>query len=120
MNRAQRREFTKKAKERGISDEYIQAYLAMQEVNWDARSDIYEGAKVFLDVKKITSGKNYHLMVPEYKQFVESSEGVPYTAHIEKAGCLISMVENPKWLFWSGDLKLIKPEEAQCEQKESE
>ena len=68
---------------------------------------IPEGAKVRLDVEKIKAGKNYVRMNPEYKEFVESSEGVTFTAHVEE-GCFVSLKENPKWLFWSGDLSRVE------------
>lgn len=67
-----------------------------------------EDDKFMLDVKLIKSRKNYDRMNDAYKQFVADNEGKILTAHVER-GNLISAKEEPKWLFWSGDL--IKPKE---------
>ncbi len=106
MNREQKRKFVKKAKSKGIPEEYIEAYIVMLEAGTTIPV-IPEGAKVRLDVEKIKAGKNYVRMNPEYKEFVESSEGVTFTAHVEE-GCFVSLKENPKWLFWSGDLSRVE------------
>lgn len=62
-----------------------------------------EGDKFMLDVKLVKSRKNYDKMNDRCKQFVDGSEGKVLTAHIEH-GRLISAKEEPRWLFWSGDL----------------
>jgi hypothetical protein len=67
-----------------------------------------EDDKFMLDVKLIKSRKNYDRMNDAYKQFVADNEGKILTVHVER-GNLISAKEEPKWLFWSGDL--IKPKE---------
>lgn len=104
MNREQKRDFIKKARAKGISEEYAKAYISMLDSKGKVNSPIREGTKIYLDVEKIKAGKNYSRMNPEYKEFVEASIGVTYTAHIEDEGCLISVQENPKWLFWVGDV----------------
>lgn len=38
-----------------------------------------------------------------YKEFIQNCIGQIFTAHIEDNG-LISLKENPEWLFWDGDL----------------
>ena len=45
-------------------------------------------------------------MADAYKEFVDASEGVVFTAHVEREN-MISLVEEPKWLFWSGDLEKV-------------
>lgn len=114
MNREQRREFAKRAKARGISDEHINAYIAWVNSGGNNIYEIKEGDKVLLNVRKIISGVNYSRMVPAYKKFIEESEGVVFTAHIER-GCLVSLMENPKWLFWIGDLVKYKTENKEDE-----
>mgnify|MGYP003304886874 CR=1 FL=1 len=114
MNREQKRNFIKLAKKRGIGEEYAKAYISMKEQEDGDKTlstkdilfnkkEIKDGDKVQINVDKIMSSKNYQRMVPEYREFVESSNGVYYTANVEK-GNLISFEENPKWLFWAGDL----------------
>lgn len=67
-----------------------------------------EDDKFLLDIKLIKSRKNYERMSDAYKEFVADNDGKILTAHVERGG-LISAKEEPKWLFWSGDL--IKPNE---------
>lgn len=105
MNRKKRREFTKKAKEKGVPEEYIKSYITMLN-NKNNDSSIPDGTKIMLDVNKIRSGKNYERMLPEYKAFVESSKDRVFTAHVKEGG-LIELEEETKWLFWPGDLKKI-------------
>ena len=45
-------------------------------------------------------------MADAYKEFVDASEDVVFTAHVEREN-MISLVEEPKWLFWSGDLEKV-------------
>ena len=71
---------------------------------------IEEDTPVSLDIPKIKARKNYDRMAVSYREFVENSEGVWYTAHVEKEN-LISLKEKPQWLFWSGDL--IKKEQGE-------
>lgn len=71
----------------------------MQKIN------IVSGDKVTIDVTKIKALKDYEGMNDEYKKFIESSEGVIFTAKVEK-GNFVSLEENPKWLFWAGNLNV--------------
>lgn len=111
MNREQRRNFVKLAKKRGIGEDFAKAYIAMKEES-DTVSDkdiifsqreIKDGDKVRINVGKIKSAKYFEKMMPEYKAFIEASEGVVYTAKVEK-DTFVSLEENPKWLFIMGDL----------------
>lgn len=66
-----------------------------------------EDDKFMLDIKRIKSRKNYERMNDAYKQFVADNDGKILTAHVEHGG-LISAKEEPRWLFWSGDLIKLK------------
>lgn len=46
-------------------------------------------------------------MAEAYKSFVEDNESVVFTAHVEKPN-MISFLEEPRWLFWSGDLDIVE------------
>jgi len=106
MNREQKRDFIKKARKRGIDEKYAKAYIQAQEsLENDARINIANGDKVTIDVTKIKALKDYEKMNNEYKRFVESSDGVVFTAKVEK-GNFVSLEENPKWLFWAGNLNV--------------
>lgn len=112
MNRKERRDFVKKARRQGISKNTAEAYIAIKEAGLDKPSlpkKFQEGDKVLLDIEKIKARKNYDRMSENYKAFVESNEGVVFTAHVERDN-LISMKEAPAWLFWSGDLIKVETE----------
>lgn len=108
MNRKTRRNFYKKVRNKGISREAAYAYLEMKEAGLDELflnppTAFYRGDKVRIDTQKIKSRKAYERMNEEYRRFIESSDGVVYTARPEK-GNFIVLEENPAWHFWSGDL----------------
>ena len=112
MNREQKRNFVKLAKKRGINEQFAKAYIAMKEdeENGDKvfkfsskRQAVNDGDKVFINVDKIKSTKYFEKMLPEYKEFIEQSSRVMYTAKVEKEH-FVSLQENPKWLFWVEDL----------------
>lgn len=110
MNRQQKRAFVKKAKSKGISKNVAEAYLAIKEAGLDKVSlpkQFQEGDKVKLDVEKIKRRKDYEKMNPRYKEFVESNADTVFTAHLERE-TLISLAEQPEWLFWSGSLIKVK------------
>lgn len=117
MNREQKRNYIKIAKKKGIGEEYARAYIALKEseesdmvissediknIIFD-RKAIKDGDKVLINVDKITSNKNYSKMLEEYREFIENSNGVIYTAKVEKEH-FVSLEENPKWLFFAEDL----------------
>lgn len=100
MNRAERREFVKNVKKRDISKEVAEAYLTAKDLgirNFD------EDDKVRLNVKRIKSQKDYPKMNPRYREFVEANENTVFTVHNERE-ILVSLKEQPEWLFWSGNL----------------
>lgn len=65
--------------------------------------EIAEGGKVRLNIELIKARKNYPRMAEGYKKFVEQNGSTVFTAHVEREN-MISMVEEPRWVFWSGDL----------------
>ena len=109
MNRQQRRNFVKKAQKDGMSRGLAKAYvdIANGTGNNTNAKELSEGDKVKLDISAITARKNYKHMSDMYKEFVESNQDKEFTAHIENKN-LISFLEEPRWLFWSGDLILIE------------
>lgn len=112
MNRKDRRTFVKQAKKNGASKEAAMAYLAMQELeenNPNALKKFQEGDKVRLDIDQITNRSNYEKMTDEYRAFIEESEGKIFTVQVE-SNAMISLKENPKWLFWKGDLVALGDE----------
>lgn len=109
MNRKQRRDFSQRAKKNGVDVKLTELYLAMDKEGLEKPSpanDIKEGDKVSVNVELVKARRNYDRMSGAYKQFVEDSVGKVFTAHVEQEN-MISMVEEPKWLFWSGDLVLV-------------
>lgn len=111
MNRSQRRDFIKKLKKKGYSDEEIRKYLLLLEAKARVSNDIVDGSKVTIDIDFVKSRKDYGRLVPEYRRFIESSKDKVFTAHHE-SGDLFSLDENNnKWVFWSGELRNVKVEE---------
>lgn len=110
MNRSQRRDYIKKLKKKGYSDEEIKKYLILLEAKARVSNDIVDGAKVKLDVDFVKTRKDYQNLVPEYREFVESARDKVFIAHHE-SGDLFSLEGNNKWLFWSGELRNVKVEE---------
>lgn len=100
MNRKEKRLFIKKARDAGFDKKMAEMYLAIKE---SGANELKEGDKIKLDVKKITESKGYQNLNPKYKEFVESNVNTVFTAHLEQKG-LISLIEQPEWLFWSGNL----------------
>jgi hypothetical protein len=111
MNRQQRRAIAKNLKHKGVknADELVKKYDDMQKINnADASErtpsqDIAEGQKVKLRIETIKSRASYTMLSEQYKKFVEENANTVFSAHIERPN-MISFQENPKWLFWSGDL----------------
>lgn len=106
INRAGKRAFTKTAKKAGISKGDAEKYVFI--VNEGAGTpsppqEIEEGEKVKLNTELIKARKNYPRMAERYREFVEQNEDTVFTAHVEREN-MISMVEELRWLFWSGDL----------------
>lgn len=108
MNREQKRDFIKKARQRGVDEKYAKAYIQAQDsLDADAKLNISDGDKVIIDIEKIKALKDYEIMNSEYKEFIESSYGVVFTAKVEK-GRFVSLEENPRWLFWAGNLIVVE------------
>lgn len=119
MNRKQKRNLIKNARKNGMDKNLAEAFAEISNGTGEhtPAQEILEGEKVILNIEAIKARKHYDRMLPKYKEFVEKSAGNIYTAHIEK-GVLLSLVEEPQWLFWSGDVIKVKdtePEESSHE-----
>lgn len=113
MNREQKRAFVKRAQKKGIDKDSAKAYAEIISSGSGTPSppqDIAEGEKVKLDIEKIKGRKNYERMSDKYKEFVMANPDTIFTAHVERPS-LISLVEEPKWLFWCGDLIKLEQED---------
>lgn len=88
MNRKQRRALNKKDTARKLIGNH---------------QEFQENDKIRINVKAITSRRDYNKMLPAYRQFVESVGDTVFTAHVESKH-LISLKEEPKWLFLDMDL----------------
>ena len=114
LNRAQRRSLAKKAQRDGMSKELAKTYAEIASGTGEhTKPQAFEdGDKIRLNVEAIKARKNYERMSPLYKEFVEAAGDTIFTAHIERAN-MISLAEEPKWLFWSGDLVKVTDEETE-------
>ena len=119
MNRKEKRNMEKKFRHNGATPEQAKDHvMTMEKIHEIIRSGsgtpshpktIEEGAAVRMDLEKIMKRKNYEKMSVPYKEFVTQNADTVFTAHVEDNN-LISFVEEPKWLFWSGDLEVISDE----------
>lgn len=112
MNREQRRAMAKRLKKKGVKNaaELVNAYDKANKIRDNTEGgassppqSIAEGDQVKLNVELIKARKNYENMLDGYKDFVNNNADSIFTAHVEREN-IISMVEEPKWFFWSGDL----------------
>ena len=103
MNRATRRKL-KVTKEQGdIFDRLASGEL------------ISAGSKVKLKYEQITTRKDYESLAQKYKDFIESRKDDIFTVVIDEKihnmFKLVSLEEDtmePKFLFWVGDLEMVK------------
>lgn len=113
MNRDQKRKLVKKAQKDGMKKELAKTYAEIVSGTGEHTKpqSFLEGDKVTLNIEAVKARKNYERMSPKYKEFVEASEGVVFTVRIERTGSnIVSLAEEPKWLFWSGDLLRVDTE----------
>lgn len=119
MNRQERRNLEKRVRKGGATAEEAKSYVKTIN-NADAirvggagtpspPKKFEEGDKVRLNMERIKSRKNYERMADAYKEFVDASTDMVFTAHVEREN-MISLVEEPEWLFWSGDLDKVENE----------
>lgn len=110
MNRKQKRALDSKKNRKKLK-----LLLAEMESQMGSQEDdfIQDGDLVQLDVDRIMSRKEYPKMQEEYRGFVESSRGKTFTAHPynqkrDGFAAKIELKEEPRWLFWSGDVILVE------------
>lgn len=108
-NRGQKRDFIRRMERKGIKRDVVQLYFRVkdaQERSVNAEK-IQEGTKVRIDVDHIKGAKEYSKLNKDYREFVESSRGKIFTAHIERK--FVSLNENDnQWLFWPGNLIIVE------------
>ena len=110
MNREQKRAFVKNAHKKGMSKKQAENLLKITDTagnTYTPPQPVNTGDKVTLKVDVLTSKKNYDIMNPAYKEFVEKSEGIVFTA-VQEGTKLIHLEEEPRWLFWCGDLNVVE------------
>ena len=107
MNREQRRSKVKSLQKEGFSKEAalgivrIQDYMAKN----PKTAELSEGQAVKLNTEKLLDG-DHDAMNQRYLEFLLSASERVFHVHIEdKLGtAIVSLQEEPTWLFWSGDL----------------
>lgn len=124
MNREQKRAMERKLRKKGYTEadakQYVKSAEALGSIirlgsgEASPPQKFNEGDKVKLNLSRIKGRKNYDKMLDNYKEFVDGNADTVFTAHVERKN-LISMQEEPRWLFWSGDLDLVERAEAEEE-----
>ena len=123
MNRAERRNLTKKIKKAnktfglGLNKNQLKEYIKFKEEQLSSIV-LFEGDKVKIDYKSITSRVDYEKRRPEYRNFIEENKDVVFTVKYDEKyrnnPWLVSLEEDttePRWLFTTSDLILYKEEE---------
>lgn len=112
MNRKQKRNFVKAAKKKGVDKRIADVYLRLKEMDVSP-VDLEDGDKVRLNLKAIQGHADYDRLSEQYKQFVENNTEQIFTVSRDERGgklkTVVSLKEEPTWLFWTSDL--IKVEE---------
>ncbi len=111
MNRKQRRNLMRNGKK----SLWKLAVDKLNALSDDVENWIHDGDKVRLNVKQITERGDYAKTQAEYRDFVESSEGRVFTARLcrkrpDGFSAVIELVEEPRWMFWHGDLIRVQSE----------
>lgn len=117
MNREQRRALIKKAVKKGVPSERAKKIIEIAEHGAGEHTDVQEiktGDKVKLNVDAVKARKHYDAMLQTYRDFVEANADTVFTAVVENSR-LVHMEEEPKWLFWCGDLILVERSAAEVE-----
>lgn len=76
---------------------------------------IPEGTSVTLNINKIKSHPDYPRFTEKYKQWIDKNKNNVFTVMYDDGRkidptlvCLNEDKSDPKWLFWTGDLVVIK------------
>ena len=120
MNREQKRAFVKNAHRKGMSKKQAENFLRIADSTDTSHTPsqiVKTGDKVMLNVEALKSKKNYDIMNPEYRKFVEASEGIEFTA-VQEGNKLIHLEEEPKWLFWCGDMTVVSSADTDNQSRE--
>lgn len=110
MNRAERRHPSKAGQVRQILDDLSK--IAEIKKAMDGDWTFKPGDKVMLNMDVITAAQGYGKKLPAYKAFCERNADRVFTVEYvdgmrPSVVCLIEDESNPKWLFWTGDLKAV-------------
>lgn len=110
MNREQKRDFVKMAKKNGFTKEKADAFIHIGENGSGKTSssqEINRGDKVRLNTEYLMSRDNYNITAESYRKFVEENPDTVFKV-VSSFKNLVTLEEEPKWLFWSGDLIVVE------------
>lgn len=116
MNREERRNLAKKIKKAnktlklGLNKTQLKDYIKFKEEQLSSVV-LFEGDRVKIDYKGITSRVDYDKRRPEYRDFIEQNKNniftVKYDEKYRNNPWLVSLEEDttePRWLFTTSDL----------------
>lgn len=123
MNRAERRNLSKKIKKAnksfnlGLNKTQLKDYIKFKEEQLTSIV-LFEGDRVMIDYNGITSRVDYDKRRPEYRNFIEENKNTIFTVKYDEKyrnnPWLVSLEEDttePRWLFTTSDLILYNNEE---------
>ena len=115
MNREQKRQLAKDIKKASKNPKLIDmSFLGNRTSNRDGLS-IPEGSKVYLKVEKMKKHPDWNRLDERYRAFVEDNIDTVFTVEYDEQYqreplwvCLKEDTTPIKWLFYIGDLKVIR------------
>lgn len=118
MNREQKRRFKVQLKSKGYTDSQINSIIALRERE-TLSPQIPEGTQVRINVKQIKSRHDYNKNIDfnkqRYHDFIDTHGDEVFTVEYAKGKtdnptlvCLKEDTTDLKWLFWTGDLEVVK------------
>jgi hypothetical protein len=114
MNREQKRKYMKTLQAKGFDEKKIASILSLRE-KFNPPNDLPEGTKVQLDIDKMKKHPDYNRLTQKYRDWVNAHISDIFTVRFDDATktnpMLVSLEEDttdPRWLFWTGDLKKVK------------
>lgn len=115
MNREQKRQLAKNIKKEPLLSHLVDAnFWQHTTVNRDGLS-IPEGSKVQFNIKKMKQHPDWERLEERYRTFIEDNANTIFTVEYDEQYpteplwvCLKEDVSPIKWLFYIGDLKVIR------------
>lgn len=102
------------SKKRRVPKSFLKKVTVLLDAVSDSSNEIKDGDIVRINAERVSGSQNFHTLNPKYREFILGSDGMEFTARVYeresggKSNALIELEEAPLWLFWRGDLELVR------------